>query len=135
MNTRFSSRRARFVRRLALLVAASASILTTSPAQVKISAPERGFVSMQPATTWEEGLISGNGTIGANVFGRPVNETIIFTQFSREDLAEMTGTNFYNVSRILSKWEQNDIVGLGRKRVVIKNAHALVVIAEGITDR
>ena len=79
MNTRFSLRPAPLVRRLALIVAASASILTTASAQVKIQVPERGFVSMQPATTWEEGLISGNGTIGANVFGRPVNETIIFT--------------------------------------------------------
>jgi alpha-L-fucosidase 2 len=41
--------------------------------------PQRGFVSTQPATTWEEGLICGNGTIGANVFSRPLEETIIFT--------------------------------------------------------
>lgn len=41
--------------------------------------PERGFVSAQPATTWEEGLLSGNGTIGANVLSRPLNERIIFT--------------------------------------------------------
>ena len=43
------------------------------------SIPSRGFVSSVPATTWEEGLITGNGTIGANVFGRPLNETVIFT--------------------------------------------------------
>ena len=41
--------------------------------------PERGFISSEPAETWEEGLISGNGTIGANVFSRPLNETIVFT--------------------------------------------------------
>ncbi|MCH7945719.1 MAG: glycoside hydrolase N-terminal domain-containing protein [Armatimonadetes bacterium] len=45
----------------------------------QIPAPERGFVSSVPATTWEEGLITGNGTIGANVFGRPLDETVIFT--------------------------------------------------------
>jgi hypothetical protein len=41
--------------------------------------PERGFVSSQPAKTWEEGLICGNGTIGANALSRPLDERIIFT--------------------------------------------------------
>lgn len=41
--------------------------------------PERGFISSEPAKTWEEGLISGNGTIGANVFCKPLDETIVFT--------------------------------------------------------
>ncbi|MEN9975144.1 MAG: hypothetical protein RLZZ282_1150, partial [Verrucomicrobiota bacterium] len=41
--------------------------------------PQRGFISSQAATTWEEGLISGNGTIGANVMSRPLDERIIFT--------------------------------------------------------
>jgi hypothetical protein len=38
-----------------------------------------GFVSVTPADTWEQGLLSGNGTIGANVLSRPLDETIIFT--------------------------------------------------------
>jgi CRP-like cAMP-binding protein len=58
---------------------------------------------------------------------------LIDMALSRQDLAEMTGTNLYNVSRILSKWEQDDIVSLGRKRVVIKKAHKLVIISEGIS--
>ncbi len=41
--------------------------------------PERGFISSTPAETWEQGLISGNGTIGANVMSRPDQEIIIFT--------------------------------------------------------
>lgn len=41
--------------------------------------PPRGFVSSQPARIWEEGLLSGNGTIGINVLGRPLDERIIFT--------------------------------------------------------
>lgn len=45
----------------------------------KLPVPERGFISSQPAETWQQGLISGNGTIGANVLSRPLNETIIFT--------------------------------------------------------
>ena len=41
--------------------------------------PERGFVSAQPAKTWEEGLISGNCTIGANTRSRPLNDRVLFT--------------------------------------------------------
>ena len=40
---------------------------------------QRGFVSAEPAATWEQGLLLGNGTVGANVFGRPLDETIVFT--------------------------------------------------------
>ena len=39
--------------------------------------PERGFTSWLPARNWEEALLSGNGTIGAMVIGRPHDETII----------------------------------------------------------
>lgn len=41
--------------------------------------PKRGFISTEPAETWEQGLLSGNGTIGANVLSNPSDETIIFT--------------------------------------------------------
>ena len=41
--------------------------------------PERGLTSSRPADTWEQGLICGNGTIGANVFSRPLDERIVFT--------------------------------------------------------
>ena len=45
----------------------------------QLKAPTRGFISSQPAETWQQGLLSGNGTIGANVLSRPLDETIIFT--------------------------------------------------------
>jgi len=41
--------------------------------------PSRGFVSTRPADTWEKALISGNGTIGALVMSRPLDETVIFS--------------------------------------------------------
>ena len=44
-----------------------------------MATPDRGFISSVPAETWEQGLLSGNGTIGANVFGQPLDEIIIFT--------------------------------------------------------
>ena len=48
-------------------------------ASAKLSVPERGFISAEPAATWEQGLISGNGTLGANMFCRPLDDTIVFT--------------------------------------------------------
>lgn len=44
-----------------------------------LAVPERGFVSSQSARTWEEGLICGNGTIGANALSRPLDERVIFS--------------------------------------------------------
>jgi hypothetical protein len=57
----------------------SSQVLDINLLAAGLSVPERGFISSQPAETWEEGLICGNGTIGANMFSRPLNETIIFT--------------------------------------------------------
>jgi alpha-L-fucosidase 2 len=56
------------------------SLNAASPAAAEpLPVPQRGFVSSQPARTWEEGLLAGNGTIGANVLSRPLKERIIFT--------------------------------------------------------
>lgn len=51
---------------------------------------------------------------------------------SRQDLAEMTGTTLYTVSRICSRWEQNGLIATGRERFVICNPHGLVTIAEDL---
>lgn len=40
--------------------------------------PARGFVSLKPAENWEQGLITGNGTLGLNALSRPLDERIIF---------------------------------------------------------
>jgi alpha-L-fucosidase 2 len=56
-----------------------ASPLVATAAAGPLAVPERGFISSQAAKSWEEGLISGNGTIGANVMSRPLDERIIFT--------------------------------------------------------
>jgi hypothetical protein len=62
-------------------VCAMSILLATShlASSAPLPVPERGFVSSQPAKVWEEGLICGNGTIGANAMSRPLNERIIFT--------------------------------------------------------
>ena len=52
--------------------------------------------------------------------------------YSRQDLAEISGTTLYTVSRVLADWERQDLVRAGRGRVMITNPHELVRIAEGL---
>ena len=41
------------------------------------AAPARGCLSREPAKTWEQAMVTGNGLLGAMVYGAPLNETII----------------------------------------------------------
>jgi CRP-like cAMP-binding protein len=50
--------------------------------------------------------------------------------FTRQDLAEMSGTTLYTVSRVLAEWERRGLVETGRERVLIRKPHGLVQIAE-----
>jgi len=54
---------------------------------------------------------------------------------SRQDIAEMTGTTLYTVSRLLSAWEAQGIVQSGRQHIVLAKPHALVAIAEDLPSR
>jgi len=54
--------------------------------------------------------------------------------FTRQDLAEMSGTTLYRVSRVLSEWEREGLVEAGRERVLIRNPHGLVSIAEELNS-
>ena len=53
---------------------------------------------------------------------------------SRQDVAEMTGTTLHTVSRILSAWEDQGLVGSGRQKISIRNSHKLFMLAEGPSD-
>ncbi|MHB8818430.1 MAG: helix-turn-helix domain-containing protein, partial [Bellilinea sp.] len=57
---------------------------------------------------------------------------LIDLALTRQDLAEMTGTTLYTVSRILSQWETQGLVRSGRERVTIRFPHGLVAIAEDL---
>lgn len=66
-------------------------------------------------------------------FGRRNNNGVLIDiALSREDLAQMTGTNLFNVSRILSKWEGEGLISTDRKRITLLKAHELVILAEDI---
>jgi CRP/FNR family transcriptional regulator, nitrogen oxide reductase regulator len=62
------------------------------------------------------------------------NEPAVEIPLSRQDLAEASGSTMFTVSRTLAEWERLGLVEAGRERVVIRNPHALVKIAEGIDD-
>lgn len=51
---------------------------------------------------------------------------------SRQDLAELTGTTLHTVSRILSAWEHAGAISSGRRRIIVRNPHGLVSIAEDL---
>lgn len=63
--------------------------------------------------------------------GRRVEQGVLVDlPLSREDIAQMTGTTLYTVSRIISRWESDGILEAGRQRVIITKPHALVAVAE-----
>lgn len=71
----------------------------------------------------------------ASQTGRKTEEGVLIDlALTRQDLAEMTGTTLYTVSRILSQWESQGLVRSGRERVVIRHPHGLVKIAEDLGE-
>lgn len=67
--------------------------------------------------------------------GRKVEDGVeIDFPISRQDVAEMTGTTLHTVSRILSAWEERGYVEGGRRRIVIRAARKLSMLAEGAPD-
>lgn len=54
---------------------------------------------------------------------------------SRQDIAQMTGTTLHTVSRILSGWETQGLVESGRQRIILREPHKIVVLAEQSPDQ
>ncbi len=64
-----------------------------------------------------------------NQSGRRTNEGIeISFPITRQDVSEMTGTTLHTVSRLLSAWEKDGIVSSKRKKIVVCDAHRLVLL-------
>lgn len=65
--------------------------------------------------------------------GRKVEEGVLVDlNITRQDLAEMTGTTIFTVSRTMSQWESQGIIKSGREKIIIRRPHNLVVIAEDL---
>jgi len=51
---------------------------------------------------------------------------------SKQDIAEMAGTTLHTVSRILTAWEEAGLVDTGRQKLLLKDPHRLLLIADGV---
>lgn len=54
---------------------------------------------------------------------------------TRKDLAAMTGTAHYTVSRLLSNWQERGIVTSARSRITVRDLAALEAVAAGRGER
>lgn len=65
-----------------------------------------------------------------NQSGRQVDGGIeIAFRLTRGNIADMTGTSLYTVSRLLSAWENNGILRSARGRIVVADAHRLLMLS------
>ena len=63
--------------------------------------------------------------------GKKVKEGVLIDlPLTRQDLAEMTGTTLFTVSRTLKAWESRGLVLSKREKVIVRYPHGLVTIAE-----
>jgi CRP-like cAMP-binding protein len=63
--------------------------------------------------------------------GRRVEQGVeIDFPLSRQDVAEMTGTTLFTVSRLLAGWEEQGIISPGRRKVTLRRPERLLQIAE-----
>jgi CRP-like cAMP-binding protein len=65
--------------------------------------------------------------------GRKVDGGGVLIDFpvTRQDLADMTGATLHTVSRIMSGWESIGLIEGARQRVVVREPHRLLLLAEG----
>ncbi len=64
--------------------------------------------------------------------GRDFQQPSPTLSLSRQDLAEMTGTTLFTVSRICSHWEQQGILDSGREQITLLQPEELTAIAEDL---
>ena len=61
--------------------------------------------------------------------GKEIEQGILIgLPLTRQDLAEMSGTTLFTVSRILSQWNDQELVIAGREQVIIRNPYQLAKI-------
>lgn len=60
------------------------------------------------------------------------NGVQITLKLTRQDIAEMTGTTMFSVSRMMHKWEEEGIINSSSEYIVILIPHELVKIADDI---
>jgi len=68
----------------------------------------------------------------AGQIGRPSDGGVLVT-LSREELAQMMGTTFFTVSRLISDWEGRGILRARREAVLIDDTRGLVALADDLS--
>jgi len=67
--------------------------------------------------------------------GKKIDEGVLIDlPITRQDIAEMSGTTLYTVSRTLNEWDRGGLLEIGRERVVICEPHLLVSIADDLAE-
>jgi CRP/FNR family transcriptional regulator, nitrogen oxide reductase regulator len=65
--------------------------------------------------------------------GKQVDEGVLIDMpLTRQDVAEMSGTTLFTVSRTLNEWEREKLLKIGREQVIICEPHGLVRIADDL---
>jgi CRP-like cAMP-binding protein len=65
--------------------------------------------------------------------GRRIESGVLIDlPLSRDDIAQMTGTTLYTVSRIISRFEADGLLEAGRQRMVIRHPHGLLKVADDL---
>lgn len=68
--------------------------------------------------------------------GRKVDEGVLIDlPITRQDIAEMSGTTLFTVSRTLNEWDRDGLLDIGRERVVVRDPHRLVSISDDLVER
>ncbi len=70
-----------YYRRLLYVSALLGCLSLSGCSSITHDIPERGFWSESLVKRWEHGMVSGNGTTGALVYGTPLADTIIFSNW------------------------------------------------------
>jgi CRP/FNR family transcriptional regulator, nitrogen oxide reductase regulator len=67
--------------------------------------------------------------------GKKVDEGVLISiPLTRQDIAEMAGTTLSTVSRTMKEWERVGFLSIGREKVVIREPHSLVRLADDLVD-
>jgi CRP-like cAMP-binding protein len=65
--------------------------------------------------------------------GKKIKDGVLIDlPLTRQDIAEMSGTTLFTVSRTLNAWERDGLLDIGRERVVICDPHRLVSISDDL---
>jgi CRP/FNR family transcriptional regulator, nitrogen oxide reductase regulator len=67
--------------------------------------------------------------------GKQVEEGVLIDMpLTRQDVAEMSGTTLFTVSRTLNEWERDGLLKIGRERVIVCDPHGLVRLADDLVE-